>query len=104
MVRVQDKIGSVPRASKRRRPDVLACRDVSELVTDYLERRLPFTGWIGVRWHLLQCHACRRYVVQMRQTIRLLAESAFPPPGADIEDTVLRSVRAGAQADPASGD
>lgn len=80
------------------------CRDVSELVTDYLERRLPVTGWVGVRWHLLQCDACRRYVVQMRQTIRLLAESAFSPPGTEIEDTVLRTIHAGAPPDPAPGD
>ena len=47
------------------------CRDMSELVTDYLERRLPITSWLGARWHLLQCDACRRYFGQMRQTIRL---------------------------------
>lgn len=80
------------------------CRDMSELVTDYLERRLPVTGWLGVRWHLLQCDACRRYVGQMRQTIRLLAESAFSPPGAAIEDSVLRGVQGGAPPSPAPGD
>jgi anti-sigma factor RsiW len=77
---------------------------VSELVTDYLERRLPVTGWLGVRWHLLQCDACRRYVGQMRQTIRLLAESAFSPPGEAIEDSVLRAARDGAPPNPAQGD
>ena len=80
------------------------CRDMSELVTDYLEHRLPATGWLGVRWHLLQCDACRRYVGQMRQTIRLLAEGAFSPPGADIEDGVLRTVHGGAPPTPAPGD
>ena len=80
------------------------CRDMSELVTDYLERRLPVIGWLGVRWHLRQCDACRRYVGQMRQTIRLLAENAFPPPDADIEDGVVRAVRGGAPPNPAPGD
>ncbi len=80
------------------------CRDMSELVTDYLERRLPVTGWLGVRWHLLQCDACRRYFGQMRQTIRLLAESAFYPPGEDIEENVLRRVQGGAPPTPAPGD
>jgi anti-sigma factor RsiW len=83
---------------------VPTCRDVSELVTDYLERRLPVTGWLAVRWHLLQCDACRRYIGQMRQTIRLLAESAFPPPREDIEDSVLRAVHGEAPPDPATGD
>jgi len=77
---------------------------MSELVTDYLERRLPVTGWLGVRWHLLQCDACRHYIAQMRQTIRLLANSAFPPPGADTENTVLRAVHGEAPPHPAPGD
>jgi hypothetical protein len=83
---------------------VPTCRDMSELVTDYLERRLPVTGWLGVRWHLLQCDACRHYVGQMRQTIRLLAESAFSPPGRDIEDSVLRAARDRMPPNPAPGD
>ena len=49
------------------------CRDMSELVTDYLERALPLRTWLGARWHLFLCPACRRYYEQMRQTIRLLA-------------------------------
>ena len=80
------------------------CGDMSELVTDYLERRLPVTGWLGVRWHLLQCDACRRYIEQMRQTIRLLAASALTPPDADVEDSVLRAVRDGAPPNPAPGE
>ncbi len=80
------------------------CRDVSELVTDYLERRLTVTGWLGLRWHLLQCDACRRYIAQMRQTVRLLADSAFPPPRADIEDSVLRAAQGVAPPNPAPGD
>ena len=77
---------------------------MSELVTDYLERRLPVTRWLGARWHLLGCDACRRYFGQMRQTIRLLAASALSPPGADVEDNVLRAVRDGAPPNPAPGE
>ena len=80
------------------------CRDMSELVTDYLERRLPITSWLGARWHLLQCDACRRYFGQMRQTIRLLAASALSPPGGDVEDHVLRAVRDGAPPNAAPGE
>ena len=80
------------------------CRDVSELVNDYMERRLRVTAWLGVRWHLLQCDACRRYIAQMRQTIRLVADSAFAPPSADTEETVLRAVHSGAPPHPAPGD
>jgi predicted anti-sigma-YlaC factor YlaD len=77
---------------------------MSELVTDYLERRLPVTTWLGARWHLLQCDACRRYFGQMRQTIRLLAASTLSSPGGDVEDSVLRAVRDGAPPNPAPGE
>jgi predicted anti-sigma-YlaC factor YlaD len=83
---------------------VPTCRDVSELVTDYLERRLPVPRGLGMRWHLLQCEACRRYIEQMRQTVRLLAEAAFPPPRTDVEDDVLRAVHNDARSSPAPGD
>ena len=76
---------------------------MSELVTDYLESRLSVTGWLGVRWHLLQCDACRHYIAQMRQTIRLLADGAFPPPDTDTEESVLRVVHGGASPNAAPG-
>jgi hypothetical protein len=82
---------------------VLACRDVSELVTGYLEHALPLGGWLGIRWHLLQCAACRRYVAQMRQTVRLLAAGKFPPPTRETEDGVLNAVR-GTPSNPVPGD
>jgi predicted anti-sigma-YlaC factor YlaD len=76
---------------------VPVCRDVSELVTGYLEQTLPLRTRLGVRWHLAQCVACRRYVVQMRQTIRLLGAASFPPPGPETESRMLG-------VDPAPGD
>ncbi len=79
------------------------CRDVSELVTDYLERTLPLRRWAGVRWHLMQCDACRRYIAQMRRTVRLLASHPFPPPARETEDGVLDAARGG-RAEPATGD
>ena len=79
------------------------CRDVSELVTDYLERRLPWSGWLGVRWHLLGCDACRRYVAQMRQLVRLLADNALSPPSQETEDSLLRAAHDG-RASPAPGE
>lgn len=79
------------------------CRDVSELVTDYLERNLSWPRWLGVRWHLRQCDACRRYIEQMRQTIRLLATNALPPPPEEIETHVADAVR-GSRPQGAPGD
>lgn len=60
------------------------CRDMSELVTDYLEQALPVRARAGVRWHLLLCPACRTYFAQMRGTVRLLARLPPRPPAASL--------------------
>ena len=59
---------------------MLKCRDMAELVTPYLEGALPprmrFAAWL----HLRLCEACRRYVRQVRLTIRFLGGGPPPPP------------------------
>ena len=69
------------------------CRDMSELVTDYLERALPVRIWMGARGHLMLCPACRRYYDQVRQTIRLLASRTLPPPAPTAESDLLTRLR-----------
>ncbi len=56
---------------------MLRCRDMSELVTDYLEHELPVRRRFGVWLHLRLCEACRRYTDQMRETVALLSRQ--PP-------------------------
>jgi anti-sigma factor RsiW len=50
----------------------LPCQELVELVTDYLENRLPVGMRVRFEAHLAQCSACRVYLEQMRQTIRAL--------------------------------
>ncbi len=57
---------------------MLACRDVSELMTDYMERRLGARRWIGVSWHLRLCPMCRAFLEQLRATRAVLAGLALP--------------------------
>ena len=54
-----------------RRDDDLACREVVELVTDYLEDALPADLRIAVERHLAMCDGCAAYLAQFRETIRL---------------------------------
>jgi len=70
------------------------CRQMSELVTDYLELALPLRTRLDARWHLFRCPACRRYYDQMRQTVRLLAGRRLPPPDATVEAGLLASLDA----------
>jgi hypothetical protein len=59
---------------------VLKCRDLAELVTPYLEGALPLRARLAARLHLFLCDACRRYVEQMRRTIRFIGSGRPPPP------------------------
>jgi anti-sigma factor RsiW len=50
----------------------LTCRELVELVTDYLEERLSATDRARFEEHLAICADCREYVEQMRHTLRAL--------------------------------
>ena len=50
----------------------LACREMVELVTDYLEGRLSDGDRERFEGHLAKCDACTAYVEQMRQTLAAL--------------------------------
>jgi hypothetical protein len=66
-VRLARPVAEVPTA-----PDDLACRELVELVTDYLDDVLP-PGWRdGVASHLAECDGCTEYVRQVRTTIAAL--------------------------------
>jgi anti-sigma factor RsiW len=56
-------------------PD-LACRELVELVTDYLEDALPADVRERFEAHLAECDACDAYVEQVRTTIRLAGRAA----------------------------
>ncbi len=49
----------------------LACRQVVELITDYLEGALPRAQRRRLDAHLAGCEHCSEYLEQMRATIRL---------------------------------
>ena len=68
---------------------MLACRDMSELVTDYLERALPVRTRFGVRLHLVLCRACRTYFSQVRETVGLVARLPRQPPAPETEAGLL---------------
>lgn len=50
--------------------DEMSCRDLVELVTDYLEKTLPAADRVRFEEHLAMCPPCQTYLEQMRQTIR----------------------------------
>jgi anti-sigma factor RsiW len=63
--------------------DELTCRELVELVTDYLEGALPPDERDRFEEHLLGCRVCPTYVDQLRTTIRVLgrlSEDHLPEP------------------------
>jgi predicted anti-sigma-YlaC factor YlaD len=55
-------------------PEDIACREVVEIVTDYLEGALPSERREGFELHLSYCDGCVNYFDQVRATIRLSRE------------------------------
>src|SRR5919112_399690 len=60
----------------------IACREVVELVTDYLERALPADETSLFEQHIDFCDGCKVYVEQMRATVATVGrvtEEDVPP-------------------------
>lgn len=54
----------------------MTCRELVELVTDYLEGGLPAHERTLLEAHLAECGHCVEYLAQMRRTIDTLGELA----------------------------
>jgi len=53
-------------------PDPLNCRELVELVTDYLEGAMPPAERARFEAHIATCDGCDAYLIQMRETIVVL--------------------------------
>jgi len=51
---------------------MLSCQEMTELVTDYLEKRMSLLDRIRFQLHIGMCRYCRSYLDQMRLTIQTL--------------------------------
>jgi anti-sigma factor RsiW len=64
----------------------LSCRELVELVSDYLEGALSQDDVRRFEEHLLICEGCSAYLEQMRRTIDVLGgltEDSLPAPARD---------------------
>ena len=76
----------------------LTCREMVELVTDYLEDALPAADRARFELHLGGCEGCGNHLEQMRTTIRVtgtLDEDAFPAGQLDGLIAAFRGWRSG---------
>jgi len=71
----------------------MTCKELVELVTEYLEGTLPEDVRMRMENHISGCDGCTNYLDQMRQTIRLtgrLREESLTP---QQRDDLLRLFR-----------
>lgn len=73
-------------------PDLggLTCKEMVELVTDYLEGALPPAMRMRFDQHLTACDPCIGYIEQMRQTIATLGKL----PEESIPESAIETLRA----------
>ena len=67
----------------------MACIEVVEVVTDYLEGVMPARKRRLLEQHLIGCDGCEAYIEQMRRTIETtgrLREEDVPP---ELEERLL---------------
>jgi anti-sigma factor RsiW len=71
----------------------LTCRQLVELVTDYLEGRLPPRQHSLFEEHVATCEWCATYLDQMRQTLRALGTLTEESISPGARDALLDAFR-----------
>jgi anti-sigma factor RsiW len=77
----------------------MSCKELVELVTDYLEGRLPDATRQQLEEHLKLCDGCTAYIEQMRVTLRALGtipEETIPVQARQELIAAFRELRASA--------
>lgn len=71
----------------------MPCRELVELITDYLENRLTPRDRARFEAHLAECEACRTYLEQFSQTIRALGRVPEESLSSDARDALIGAFR-----------
>jgi anti-sigma factor RsiW len=72
----------------------LTCREMVELVSDYLEGTLPDRDRALFEQHLVLCDGCSAYLDQMRGTVMLTGRLREDMLDAPVRDRLLQTFRA----------
>jgi anti-sigma factor RsiW len=70
----------------------LACDDVMQRVTEYLDEALPPGARRALEQHLAECVNCTRYLHEIRQTIQRLGMLPREPMPASMKDQLLHAL------------
>jgi anti-sigma factor RsiW len=78
---------------RRRRDEGMSCRDLVELVSDYLEGALPAGEYSRFEAHVAGCGNCSAYLRQMRETLALLGTLPADALSREAEDELRVAFR-----------
>ena len=81
----------------------LTCRQLTEVLTDYLEGVMAPEDRARFEAHVELCDGCLNYISQMRQTIRAVRELHPAEVEATVPDEVLAAFRAWRRGEPVPG-
>jgi anti-sigma factor RsiW len=71
----------------------MACAELVEVITDYLEGTLPARDRRRLEQHLTACDGCDAYLEQMRTTISLTGRLEPEDVPAELEERLLVAFR-----------
>ena len=68
---------------------MLSCRELAELITDYLEGALSLPDRVRFQLHLGLCRHCRAYLRQLKETAAALHQLPAAPLPPELEAELL---------------
>ncbi len=72
---------------------MLTCRELTELVDDFIDGRLSFWERAKFQMHVGMCADCRDYLAQLRATREALGKLPDPPMSDEVRDELLERFR-----------
>jgi len=71
----------------------VTCREVVELMTDYLDGALSATDLERFERHMHGCDGCRAYLVQLRTARSLIGKAAYEPVPEPLKAELMNAFR-----------
>lgn len=68
---------------------MLTCQQMTALMTDFLEGRLPWMDRARFRMHIGMCRHCRAYLRQMKLSVAVLGKMPADPVPDEVMDALL---------------
>ncbi len=72
---------------------MLTCREIVQLMTEYLEGTMPTEERLRFERHVAICPACRGFLAQMRETLRLSGDVTEESISPEVRAELLAAFR-----------